>query len=54
MTTALYLLRAYQCGISAGDMDKMSIGMIMDIFIEKTNDTYEYDYIATQADIDKL
>lgn len=36
------------------DMEDLSIGIIFDMFTEKNNDEYEYDYVATQEDIDKL
>lgn len=54
MNTALFLNRAFSCGISTADLHELSIGMVNDIFIEKANDHYEYAYIATQEDIDKL
>lgn len=54
INTALFLLRAVQCGISISDMDYLSIGMINDMFIEMKNDGYDYPLIATQADIDNL
>ena len=36
------------------DLEEISIGLVQDIFIEKANDSYEYDFLATQDDIDKL
>ena len=54
MNTALFLLRAFSCGISLEDLNELSIGMVNDIFIEKANDNYEYAYLATQEDIDEL
>ena len=54
MTTGLFLHRAFSCGISATDLYELSIGMVNDIFIESANDQYEYSYIATQEDIDRL
>ncbi len=54
MNTALFLYRAFSCGISAADLHELSIGMVNDIFIEKANDNYEYSYIAKQEDIDNL
>lgn len=41
-------------GLSLTDLDLLSIGMVDDIFIEKANDNYQYDYLATQDDIDRL
>ena len=54
INTALFMLRAIQCGISIRDMELLSIGMINDIFTEMKNDEYEYPYRATQEDIDML
>lgn len=54
VNAALFLLRAVQCGISISDMELLSIGMINDMFIEMKNDDYEYQTVATQADIDAL
>ena len=53
-STGLYLHRAFSCGLSIADLEELSIGMVQDIFIEKANDTYEYPYLATQEDIDRL
>lgn len=54
INTALFMLRAIQCGISIRDMELLSIGMINDIFTEMKNDEYDYPYRATQEDIDRL
>lgn len=48
------MLRAVQLGIAVGDMENLSIGMIMDMLIERQNDDYDYPLMATQADIDRL
>ncbi len=54
MNTALYVLRCIQCGISVGDMERLSMGLIFDMFTEAKNDEYDYPYCATQADMDEL
>lgn len=54
VNTALFLLRAVQCGISVSDLECLTIGMINDMFIEMKNDEYDYPLIATQEDIDNL
>lgn len=54
MTTGLYLNQALHIGLSISDLDILSIGMIQDIFTERANDSYDYAYIATQADFDRL
>lgn len=53
MTTALFLLRAAQLGISMTDLDLLTVGMVFDMMTEKINDTeVEYARVATQEDID--
>ena len=52
MTVGLYLLRAFQMGISLNDMDMMSVGMVLDILAESANDQFEYKPLATQEDFD--
>ena len=54
MNTAVFLHRAFSCGITVADMKHLTIGMINDIFIETANDHYEYNYLATQEDMDNL
>ena len=36
------------------DLDEMSVGMVNDMFTEKTNDEYEWKVIANQDDMDKF
>lgn len=52
MTTALFLLRAAQLGISISDLDLLTIGMIQDMYIEAINDGAEYAAVAGQEDFD--
>ena len=47
MTTPLFLLRCL-------DLDYLTIGMVMDIWTEKGNDSVKYDNLATQEDFDKF
>ena len=54
MTTALFLLRCIQIGLSIRDLDLLTIGMVMDIWTEKANDDVKYQQIATQEDFDKF
>lgn len=54
MTTPLFMLRCIQLGISIQDLGLLSIGLVLDIFTEQDNDDYDYPYLATQEDIDKL
>ena len=54
MTTALFLLRCVQLGLSMTDLDLLTVGMVNDMFIERGNDDCEDEYArkATQADFD--
>lgn len=54
MTTALFLLRCIEIGISISDLDLLTIGMILDIWTEKGNDSVKYDRVATQEDFNKF
>ena len=60
MTTALFLLRCVEIGISIRDLDLLTIGMVLDIWTEKGNDnTYQGKRTAsvreaTQMDFDKF
>lgn len=53
-TTALLELRCVQAGISLYEMDLLTIGGILDIFAEMSNDDVEWTPMATQEDIDRL
>lgn len=54
MTTALFLLRCIEIGISISDLDLLTIGMVNDIWTEKGNDSVSYDNLATQEDFDRF
>ena len=54
MTTPLFLLRCLEIGLSIKDLDYLTIGMVMDIWTEKGNDSITYDNLATQEDVDKF
>lgn len=54
MTTALFLLRCVKLGLSMADLDVLTVGMILDMFTEQSNDDYDWDEMATQDDIDKF
>ena len=43
MTTALFLLRCTEIGISICELDLLTIGMILDMWTEKANDSVKYD-----------
>jgi hypothetical protein len=48
------MLRAKELSLSFDELEIVTIGDILDMTIERLNDQEEWDYIATQADIDKL
>ncbi len=54
MTTPLFLLRCVQLGLSMGDLDLLTIGLVNDMFTEKENDDFKYPYKPTQNDFDKF
>lgn len=54
ITTALFLLRCVQIGLSMSDLNDLTIGMIMDMAVENKNDEYDYPNKAGQADFDKF
>lgn len=54
MTTALFLLRCIEIGLSISDLDELTIGTVNDMMIEKANDSYEWRPLATQSDFDRF
>ena len=54
MTTALFLLRCIEIGISIAYIDLLTIGMILDIWTEKGNDSIKYPRLAGQAEFDRF
>lgn len=54
MTTALFLLRCVEVGISISDLDLLSIGMVLDIWTEKANDSVKYSRVASQREFDSF
>jgi len=54
MTTALFLLRAFQLGLSMADLDCLEYGAVVDMMTEAGNDGCEYQEIATQEDFDRF
>ena len=54
MTTPLFLLRCVQLGLSMGDLDFLTIGLVNDMFTERENDECHYDVLADQRDFDAL
>lgn len=54
MTTALFLLRCTEIGLSLADLELLDIGMVYDMFTEHGNDSYEWKQLATQRDMDNF
>ena len=54
MTTALFLLRCTEVGLSMNDLDELSVGMVNDMFVEKSNDNYNWKELASQDDFDRF
>ena len=54
MSTALYLLRCVEMGLSMQDLELLEIGMVWDMATESANDDYEWAYKATQADMNRF
>lgn len=54
MTTLLFLLRSVELGISIRDLDLLTIGLVLDMWTEKSNDGVKYKQLATQEDFDKF
>ena len=55
MTTALFMLRCVQIGLSINDLDLLTIGMVNEMFIESRNDEVAdkaYHRAASQQDFD--
>lgn len=48
------MLRVTQMGLSLADLDRMTPGMVLDMFAERVNDECTYDRVATQEDFDKF
>ena len=54
MTTALFLLRVYQAGLTMSDLDDLEAGTVFDILTESSNDEAKYKLLASQDDFDRF
>lgn len=54
MTTTLFLLRYVEIGINIFELALLTIGMVLDIWSEKSNDGVKYSKVAGQAEFDKF
>ena len=48
------MLRCAELGLCREDLDDMTMGMVYDMLIEQGNDHEQYNYKATQDDINKF
>lgn len=48
------MLRCTELGLRPSDLAELEYGAVVDMLIERGNDTEEYDYKATQADFDRF
>lgn len=54
MTTALFLLRCVEIGINISELDLLTIGMVLDIWTEKSNDEVKYSKVVGQTEFDRF
>ncbi|MBQ3989768.1 MAG: hypothetical protein II630_02900 [Bacteroidales bacterium] len=54
MTTALFLLRVFQIGMTQDDLDTLTMGTVFDIMTESANDDHKYKELANQDDFDRF
>ena len=47
----MILLRALELGLRMSDLDDFTVGEIFDILTERANDSYDWEYEATEEDI---
>lgn len=51
MTTALFMLRCVQLGLSIADLDLLTIGSVNDMFHESARDKIQWKELANQSDM---
>lgn len=54
MSTPLFLLRCVEVGIGIRDLELLSIGIVLDIWTEKANDSVKYSKVAGQDEFDRF
>lgn len=47
-------MRAVRLGVPLGDLDRITIGMLNDMYAEAENDTLDWPTLATQEDMDRM
>ncbi|MBR0252283.1 MAG: hypothetical protein IJQ57_02920, partial [Synergistaceae bacterium] len=53
-TTALYLLRAKQLGLTLNELEELDEGFVIDMITESSNDSAKYHTLAGQSDFDNF
>lgn len=48
------MLRCKELNLSFEDLEYITPGEVLDMLIERGNDSEEWEYAATQADIDRM
>lgn len=54
LSTALILLRAKQLNLNLEELNLLTVGEVIDMLTEQSNDSYDWPYEATQDDIKKF
>ena len=50
----MFLLRCVEIGVTIADLDLLTIGLVLDMWTERSNDSVKYRQVATQEDFDKF
>lgn len=53
-TVALFFNRAKDLGLTLAELDELEYGVVVDMMIEKQNDSEKWRQVATQEDFDKF
>lgn len=53
-TTGLFMLRCFEIGLNINDLHYLEEGQVIDMIIERGNDSCEWSQVATQKDIDRF
>lgn len=54
LTTAMFLLRCKEIGLSIQELSSITVGMVFDMLIERNNDNFTYDVQATVNDVNNF
>lgn len=50
----MFMLRCVQLGIAIADLELLTVGLVNDMFVERSNDDCEYPQVADQSDYDSF